>query len=303
MLNTTGKKTRIDTYFKVQASILDSKKSKGYRSSIYRCAQHCLAYFSLEGERRSIYYDEGSSDLSINLLFASREKAELFQNELLNFAYLHPHFGEKLRLDKAITDVEVLSQPERIFHRDYISSDNDESPEMSLNDILQNPSVSAVTIGNSAFNLQALEEERIVRQFDSKWYKCHFISATNKKYNKNPNNIMYASHSFHQLFDGLNTTQGVGVLVKFFTFGDEEDVLVSESTYEKRRKVIVTILFRDKDIATSYGPILKIGTKKIDDYSYLSFLYAKDGETMKYCLEQKYATDSWLENISSVSEE
>jgi hypothetical protein len=72
---------------------------------------------------------------------------------------------------------------------------------------------------------------------------------------------MYLSYSFHQLFDGLNSTQGVGVLVKFSTFGDEEVVLVSELTYEKRRKVFVTIKFRDKDIPflESDVPYLCIG--------------------------------------------
>jgi len=207
-------------------------------------------------------------------------------------------------MNKHITEVEVLNQPERVFSDDYISADNDDSPEMSLNNLLQiSPSASVVTIGKSVgCALQALEEERIVRQFDSKWYKCHLISATNKKYEKDPDNIIYASHNFHQLLDGLNTSAGVGVALKFSGFGDDEAVLVEENTYETRRKVFVTILFRDRDIAALYGPILKTGTTKMDDYSYHSFLYARNGETMKYCLEQKYAIDSWLEDLTSVSE-
>jgi hypothetical protein len=296
------KKARCDTYFQVTATILDSKKSKGYRNSMYKTAQHFVAYFPLEGRDQAIYYKEGSSDLFINLLFCSRRDAELFQNELLNFAFVHSHFKEKLELNEEIVEVEVTNQPDRIFHRHYVPSDNNESPEISLNDILGSPSASVVTIGKSDCILQSLEEERIVCQFDSKWYKCHLISAKNLKFKNNPNNIIYASHHFHQLFDGLNTSRGVGVLLKFIGFGDMENVF-NGVEYVTRQKVFVEIQFRDRDIATSFGRLLKTGTTRIDDYSYHSFLYAEDGETMKYCLESKYKVENWLENMSSVSED
>jgi len=304
MLLIGEKRPKKETYFQVQATLVDSKKCKGYRGSLFKCAQHCLAYHSLEGDKRSIFYQEGSSNLSIRLLFASREKAEIFQNELFNFGYLHSHFREKLRMEENISEIEAVVQPARVFHHHYMSADNTESPEMSLNDVFPtSPSVSAISIGKEPrCSLQAIEEERIVRQFDSKWYKCHLISGTNKKFVNNHDNVIFASGTFHQLFDGLNTSAGVGVLLKFCDFGADEMVLIKADTHETRRKIIVEVIFRDRDIANSFGMILKSGSEKICDNSYRSFLYATNGDTMKHCLEQKYH-DSWLENITSVSED
>lgn len=181
---------------------------------------------------------------------------------------------------------------------------NSESPEMSLNDVLPtSPSVAVVSISHDAGNaLQALEEERIVRQFDSKWCKCHLISQTVDAYKRDPDNFVHASHVFHQLFDGLNTTACVGVLVKFYSFGDVEEVLVGDNTFENRQKIFVTVRFRDRDIAKFYGTILKTGTTKIDGYSYLSFLYARDGERMKYFITEKYKSSlPYFQDLGSIS--
>jgi hypothetical protein len=293
-------------FYMTEAILRDSKKTKGYRASMFKCAQHCLAYYDLEGSARSIYYDESSSDLTVRLLFATRRDAELFQNELLNFSFLHSHFKEKLLLNKHVQEVELENQPLRVFYDDYKSEDNSESPEMSLNDVFPtSPSASVVSISHDRGNaLQALEEERIVRQFDSKWYKCHLISQTVDEYKRDPDNIVYASHTFHQLFDGLNTMAGVGVLVKFEHFGEVEEVLVGDNTFENRQKIFVTVRFRDRDIATSYGTILKTGTTKIDDYSYLSCLYARDGERMKYFITEKYKSClPYFQDLGSVSDD
>lgn len=92
---------------------------------MFKCAQHCLAYYTSDGPDRSIYYDESSSDLTVRLSFATREKAELFQNELLNFSFLHSHFKEKLLLKKYIQEVELENQPPRVFYDDYKSEETD----------------------------------------------------------------------------------------------------------------------------------------------------------------------------------
>ena len=280
---------------------MGAKKSKGYRASIYKCAEHCVAYRL--PEEGAIYYEVGSSDLLIKLIFASRNDAALFQNELLKFSCIHTHFQEKLKLEEQIIEKEITDVPQRVFFHHYIPKENEESPEMSLNDVLSTSiSVSQVTIGNSiAYTLQAVEEENMVRQYDSKWYKCHLISAKDKKYEKNPDNIIYASHTFHQLLDGINTSEGVGVVIKFSELGDKGEVLVDDNKREVRQKVIVFIEFRDKDIATSFAPLLKNGSIRIDDYRYQSFLYARNGETMKYCLETKYSLSYW-EDSTSVSD-
>jgi hypothetical protein len=162
---------------------------------------------------------------------------------------------------------------------------------MSLNDVLLPSSTGSVISlsGDNIFTHQALEREQFISNFDSKWYKCHLISATVKKYYNDPDNVIYASWNFHQLFDGLNTQAGVGVAVKFDHIGDCEEILIGDK-FERRCKIFVVVQFIDRDVANFFGNILKDGTMRIDDYSYLSFLFAKDPDRMKYCLEQKFET-------------
>jgi hypothetical protein len=302
-----AKRSRVDIFYQTEAILRDSKKTKGYRASMFRTAQHCLAYYALEGLERTIFYEEGSSDLMIRLLFTSRRDAELFQNELLDFAFLHPHFRETLTMEENVKEIEAEAgyQPIRVFYSHYHTEDNTESPEMSLNDVSPtSPSASVVSISHDpSFALQALEEERIIRQFDSKWYKCHLISRTVGEYKNDLDNIIYASHTFHQLFDGLNTEKGIGVLVKFERFGDIEEVLVGNNIFEKRQKIFVVVQFRDRDIATDYGRILKLGSTKLDDYSYSSFVYARNGGRMRYFLEAKCESSlPFFQDIDSVSD-
>ena len=126
-------------YFSATASIRGCKKSKGIRASMFKCAQECHALQSLEGLEKTIYYAEGSNDLTVSLLFRELRDAEEFQNKLTSFALDHTHFGSKLTLTPDILKVAVpsIQQLARVMYTNYIGTDNDESPLMSLNDIQQ----------------------------------------------------------------------------------------------------------------------------------------------------------------------
>lgn len=271
---------------------------------MYKAAQACHAYHSLEGQNRTIFYEEGSSDLSLRLLFCTRRDAEDFQNELTNFSFLHPHFSKKLDLQQEITEVEMTQNPIRVVFDHYNSGDNEDSPKMSLNDILiASPSASVITLGrNLECQLQALEDEHFIAMFDSKWYKCHLVSAANKKYANDPDNCIYASWNFHQLFDGLNTETGIGVIVRYESHEPAMEVQVGEGKFERRYKVIVSVTFKATSSALLFSVMFKIGTEKIDEYTYKSFLYFRDANKAKEFLDHKAKiSDTSLENMSSVS--
>jgi hypothetical protein len=273
---------------------------------MYKVAQHCHAYQSLEGPDRTIFYEEGSSDLSVCLIFATRRDAEDFQNELTDFAFLHSHFKDKLRLKREVAIVEPIVDLIRVMYVDYHSEDNDESPAFSLNDMIASPQTSVITVGqNLNCNLQALENEYFARAFGSKWYRCHLISAKHEKYKKDADNCIYASWLFHQQFDGLNTEMGqIGVLIEFNSLGDVEEVMVEPGRFEPRQRVNVSVIFRNRDVATVFGNYLKEGTQKIDDCTFTSFLHARNGENMRYFLEEKVKLSDWrLETMSNISDE
>lgn len=280
----------------MNASVTDSKTSKGYRASMYKCAQDCHAYYSQHGRDKTIYYEEGSSDLSVHLLFATRRDAEDFQNALTNFAMNHSRFQSKLTIERDIIQVESIVEPSRVFYIDYKPEDNNDSPNMSLNDILSH-SYSVISISHDpSLALQALEGVHAVANIGSKWYKCHLISAKNKEYEKDPDNVIYASWGFHQHFDGLNTVNGIGVAVHFEKVLCEEEVALY-GKYERRHKLEVVVEFRDADLAYTFEHLLKDGTKRLNETSFLSFLYARDAERMKLCLDAKYEETKRLWNV------
>jgi len=280
----------------VNASVTDSKKSKGYRSSMYRCAQKCHAYYSQHGHDKSIYYEVGSSDLSVHLLFANRLNAEDFQNALTDVGMNHSHFQSKLTVERDISIVVTSTNPPRVFYIDYKPEDNNDSPYMSLNDILSD-SNSVITISHDpSLALQALEGVHAVADMGSKWYKCHLISAKDKEYVKDPDNVIYASWLFHQHLDGLNTVNGTGVAVRFEKVLCEEEVALN-GKYERRYKLEVVVEFRDPGLAYRFERFLKDGTKKLSETSFLSFLYARDAERMKLCLDVKYQETTRLWNV------
>ena len=263
---------------------------------MYKCAQDCCAFYLQDGRDKTIYYKEGSSDLSVHLLFATIHDAYLFQNALTNFAMNHSRFQSKLTIERDIIHVDSIAEPSRVFYIDYKPEDNADSPNMSLNDILSD-SNSVISISHDpSMALQALEGVHAVADMGSKWYKCHLISAKNKEYEKDPDNIIYASWGFHQHFDGLNTVNGIGVAVRFKKVLCEEEVALY-GKYERRYKLEVVVEFRDSDLAYRFERLLKDGTKKLSETSFLSYLYARDAERMKFCLDVKYEETKRLWNV------
>jgi len=149
---------------------------------MYKCAQDCCAFYLQDGRDKTIYYKEGSSDLSVHLLFSTKHDAYVFQNTLTIFAMNHSRLQSKLTVDEAISPVESIAELSRVFHRHYKPEDNADSPNISLNDILSN-SNSCISISQDpSLALQALESVHFITNLGSKWYKCHLISAKNKEY-------------------------------------------------------------------------------------------------------------------------
>eukprot|EP01032_Pedospumella_encystans_P032650 gene32650-36859_t len=122
-------------YYRVTGAIEDSRTSKGYRSTIYKCAQDHMAYYCEDGNKQSIFYDGASRDMKINLLFEHKAEAFAFQNTLVNFRFVHPTFGNKIRIDETVNEVHLPQSSKRVFHHHYAGADNNESPALSLADI------------------------------------------------------------------------------------------------------------------------------------------------------------------------
>lgn len=199
---------------------------------------------------------------------------------------MYPHFGRKLYVEKNIIRVQRNAEPERVLSSEYEPLDNTESPDMSLNDVFSDASVVSLS-HDPSHALKALEDVQKVAFWGSKWYKCHLISAKNKKFENNPDNIIYASWLFHQHFDGLNTVRGASVAIRFEEIVGIEEVSIGDR-YEMRHKIHVIVEFLDRQIASVFEPMFKVGTQKLNDVEFRSFLYAVQPKVMIKCLKAKY---------------
>jgi hypothetical protein len=231
----------------VEACIINARKSSGYRYSIFKCAEECHAVYYPKGIASSIYYDDGGLNLQIRLLFKSEERAEEFQTKLNSFASDHPHFFDKLNLTHSIGRVSITAELKRVMRTDYVSSDNADSPEMSLNDVLSDSASIVSMRGDTSRTLQALEDTTVVANFGSQWYRCHLIPECAKDRLKNdPDNFIYASWPFHQHLDGLNTTSGIGLAISLDPDSEptREEVVVNDSYEERYREKEIDMGFK-----------------------------------------------------------
>ena len=273
----------------MEACITNARKSRGYRYSIFKCAEECHAAYCPGGIASSIYYDGDGLDLQIRLLFKSKRDAEEFLTKLNSFASEHPHFRNKLKLTRRIGRVSITVELERVMRTDYDSGDNADSPEMSLNDVLSD-SASVVSMrGDTSRTLQALEDTTVVANFGSQWYRSHLIPATDKDLLKNdPDNFIYASWPFHQLLDGLNAASGIGLAISLDPDSQptKEEVAVNDS-YEERYKVFVILHFEAAQVANIFQAMLKVGTVKIDNTHFKSFIHVRSFANFSKCIAKK----------------
>ena len=295
----------VPLFYEVTASVARARKSKGVRYSIYKCGEECHALYHPAGSAASIYYEGDGEDLQVRLLFRTLEKAEGFQTKLNTFASEHPHFAKKLSVTRAIARVNVGQEVERVLRTDYRSSDNDDSLEMSLSDVLSN-SASVVSLrGDTSRMLQALENTNVVALYGSMWYKCHLISAKSEHALKNdPDNFIYASWIFHQQFDGLHTPNGIAVAISIDSKDPVQEEVAVNDGYEQRWRVDVFIHFQNTVLAHSLEPWLKIGTNRVDDLCFKSFIYVRDhvkfSECVRWKLEDQARISPWVRSLGLV---
>ena len=264
-----------------------------------------MAYYCENGIKHSIFYDGAGRDMQINLLFKHEAEAFAFQNTLVNFRFVHPTLGNKIRIEEKVDKVSLAQPSSRVFHSHYIGADNNESPALSLDDIRDVLSSNGSSVSYDPVKaLQSLEDIAIFPGL--KYYCCHLVSKKVNAHKSNPNNCIWGTWIFHEYFDALNT-QDVGVpliAVKYVSTSElTEDIPLGNNKTLTRRKVTVAIEFFDSDVgrrvAISFQAMMKVGTVVVDALHYKSFLYPNDPVEFKAFLEAKYeeTMKAWNEDI------
>jgi len=265
-----------------------------------------MAFYCEDGNKKSIFYEEAARDLSINLLFKHEEEAFAFQNSLVNFRFIHPSFGSKIRIDEAVDPVHLQVAPTRVFHQHFDGADNNESPFLSLADIRHVLSSQGESVSYDPIKaLQSLEDITVFP--GTTYYWCHLLTRQSKKDKNDENNCIWGSWVFHQYFDALNT-ENIGIpliAVKYVCTSEQTEDMPVGDKHESRKRVSVEIQFFDSDTgrraAFAFQSMMKFGTNVADVLRYESFLHPKDPVKMKKYLDYKYAETmkAWLEETTS----
>lgn len=283
-------------WFVASALVRDCLDFKGYRASMYRCAQQCNAHYiysvgASERVQQSIIYD--GKNLVIKLLFLERRDAYSFQNALVRFQEDHVVALERIVVSETIVEITAdAKEPlSRIMHAHYRSGDSTSPECLSLADLASVDS--EVTIGND-------EPDYILRGFEDlakltpelSLYRCHLASkARHPKFTSDKDNIVYASWDFHNHLDGLhNHSHCPEIGLRFLEDLGEVDVPVNDIIH-RRHKISVYVVFRKICIADAVALRLKDGTEKVEGSNglqYLSFLYVLDPKKAKQFLDVNY---------------
>jgi hypothetical protein len=271
-------------YFMVRAKVINSFDTKGFRATIYKCAQDCSAYYNID-ENHSIWYEEGSKDLSVCLLFISKSDARNFQNSLANFSILHIALANRIEFDKNIYEIFLNENPVGIFFEDY-NTKLYGSPEcLSLRSIAVSSSKADVDPSDPLVQRRCVEDISILLP-GAKLYRCHIADkAKYPKYANDDDNIICGTSDFHNMFDGNMMSSGrPEVAIKF----DEAELQDQMNNRRHGWKVKIILEFFNKDIASYMFPRLKSGTEPIDELNFRSFIIADDPKKVKKYLKIKY---------------
>ena len=272
-----------------------AKKSLGIRASVYRYAEQHQACYSQE-HSKSIWYDSGSDDLQIALVFENKSLALKFRTFLAQFYLSSPAVKQG---DITVQEVEVVhvhvADLKHVDFNKYDASES-ESPFQSLEEFssvrsLQSSSLSVSSVASPLALFQSLEELNP----NIRPYRCHIKPQSQfKNLKDNESNILACSWLFHQYLDGVNTEDSVSgesdvPLVAVKADPDEEptDEMVGEPP-QKRKRVSLLLECRSSTVDTSISSLLKFGSTRVNSTAWKTFVHVQDAKTFCDCLDWKY---------------
>lgn len=197
----------------------------------------------------------------------------------------------------------ILNIPESSLEKVRLSHYNGseyDSPVQSLEafSTVSSSDLSTASVSSDLVTYQCLENTKQFAQ--TRPYKCHIKprkKCKNSKLESSEDNIITATHHFHQYFDGMNTEDhktGVFdipmIAIKPELPPESRDFRKVDLPAANRTRVDVIIECRDRLIADNIVTRLKDGT----DYSHMSelllktFVHVSNPTTFCDCLQWKY---------------
>mmetsp|Transcript_17327 Transcript_17327/g.47308 ORF Transcript_17327/g.47308 Transcript_17327/m.47308 type:complete len:361 (+) Transcript_17327:452-1534(+) len=291
--------------YRVSASIGNARNVKGFRATTFLMAEETQAHCA-PSDTPPIKYGSGEeySTLFVSLLFESKSKALEFATKIRNWKFNHPLSTSNL--DDPIVDDDPTPLPSRedlrsvlLIH--YDPAEADDSPCTSLADFRGLSSAlptDPVSLGEPLHKYQCIEKDSLFATRNP--YKLHLKDkAKFKELRENENNMLAGSWPFHQLLDGLNTREGHGVPLLSIGWLSSSTNAVQFDDGERRYRVDVQVEFFTEGAETDLKDSLKVGSSRVRDRVWKTFVYVQDPHLFKECIQWKHdeAVRIWDEHL------
>ena len=286
----------------MKARFLVAKKKMGIRGAVYREAELKGAGY-MPPPSQSIWYDDGSDDLRIELLFRDYWSCSQFMAFLsqwyINLPLVVKRGDVQIESESGTDYVINVDDWKAVRLGDYECSDYD-SPIQLLEQFFEvrthtSESTYSVALDNNFKKYQNIESENAFAYISP--YKCYIIpkSECNMKLKDDPNNMLALTWTAHQQFDGMNTvipsTGETNVPLIAIKPPESLDNLQEHfvgDPIEQRTLVEVSVIYLDEEVGKFHPLLLKEGSTKVSPTEWKVSLFVTDAELFCACLKRKY---------------
>jgi hypothetical protein len=266
----------------VHVRILGAVRSNGARGNVFKFLERHMGHFSRKDGIQILYDPNGN--LSATAYFLTYESACQFQNSM-NEWEIHKELANLRGVEiDPITPQQVPNPLDlvRIRLQDY-QPQASESPCQSINQIhsyrLSVPVTEAVDPTTELAKYQSIDKLLPHLQH----YKCHLKNKSKfKELRNDENNIVAASWIFHQLLDGLNTAEGIPLVLLSVKSASDHRIAAQGN----RVLVTLNLEFFFQENAAAFAA--SEGARKVDDMNWETVIFVKDRDQFQKCVEWKY---------------
>lgn len=267
--------------YEVGAVVRGAKQSNGARGNVYKFLEKHHGLFSKE-EGIQIRYE--GDDLTVKAYFENEGKACDFQNAL-NEWEIHKELANLQGVEIDPVTPAQVSRPtdlERIRLQNYHPEET-ESPCLTLDHLhsyrLSVPVTEPVEPNAALTRYQSID--KLVPHVNH--YKCHLKDkAKFPKLKNNENNMVAASWTFHQLMDGLNTSEGIPLVALSVKATSEH----RSTAHDNRFAVVLLLEFFYQELTMVFAA--REGARKVDDVSWETKVYVRDKEEFEQFMAWKF---------------
>lgn len=255
--------------FMIRGTIKFAKVRAGCRYSVYNLAETCHGKIRNGIAEDGVSYIGQTPHLQFQIVFVEEAQAEDFESQVARIP-LNYRKRALMEPSEIAPDIEVELSPiekvisnadlRRIKVTNYqkITDGTDASPDYDA----FSTSLTSVVEVTAETRLRLLDREDGFSLFRQKPQKCHLISQSKYKDDKNnPNNIVFMSRTLHQQFDAIDSSEGIPMFYLQYVSHHPRPIMgVVNRKPCQVYETTIDVVFKDEDAAGVLGPAFIVHT-------------------------------------------